>query len=135
MLTGKSEEWFCSLCQRQFLNEDAIYQHNIAKHHGLSQKLDKQKENSKTTFECFPDEETDAPETHFQCSVCCMGFPDEQSLEEHNLLTFQPRNIETILFCDICSKGFSNQRAIDQHSLFCSRNSSKKEETETKGKN
>jgi uncharacterized Zn-finger protein len=127
-----SPDWFCSLCQRQFLNQEAIYQHNIAKHHGLSQKLETEIDDEKIALKFSSDEKSNPLVMPFKCSVCCMDFPDAQALEEHNLLTFQPKNIKTILSCEICGKGFSNQRAIDQHSLFCLNNSSKKEETETR---
>ena len=108
------KRYYCDECDgREFPNEEALKQHQRAKHSGIKPFIKYLKPKS-------------IYEGNFHCNVCGMGFNTEQECVTHMTNGITPSSLkdsaEKELKCELCNKRFRDQRALIQHGMSCKGN-------------
>lgn len=133
----------CELCEKVLPNQDALYQHNVAKHSGkfLSLKpswaavsltnpaavsLDKIIHDTSKVDMGNPDKDQNHYSSEsiaeqgplYECLICGIELLSKELLDNH-LLGWQPVSISKKFNCHQCNKYFSDDRGRLQHMNFC----------------
>lgn len=140
--TLNSNSLSCEFCDKVLPNQDALYQHNVAKHSGkfLSLKpswaapvsictaavsigktistLNEGVENVREELNPSTTETIPVQIPVNECFICGIHFQSKDLLD-HHLLGWQPVSISKNFSCTQCQKYFSDNRGLLQHMNFC----------------
>ena len=114
----------CVECGKSFPNEDALFQHNVAKHSGVYTSLkpswsahESQGTLDATTALCV--ERRDETKQQFECDICGWCFDDTAKLASHMEGWTPIAEDKEGFACVHCSSKFASERALHQHENFC----------------
>jgi len=116
----------CVECGKSFSNEDALFQHNVAKHSGVYTSLKpswsayaSQGMLDTTTTTLNAESQPDEAKPQIDCDICGLCFDDMAKLASH-LEGWTPITEDKEGFeCDHCNGKFASERALHQHENFC----------------
>ena len=127
-ITGPARhEVQCSICGKTCSNDDALFQHNKAKHASQNDDQNGNSEVSSHSNVATTDTVTDAvtvttttttTEGDVECIICGLKFVNEDSLRQH-MGYYKPVDSDMQLQCPKCGKLCRNQRGLQQHRSFC----------------
>ena len=115
----------CVECGKSFSNEDALFQHNVAKHSGVytSLKPSWSAHASQgildTTTTLYAESQPEEVQPQVECDICGLCFDDVAKLASH-LEGWTPIAEDKEGFeCVHCNGKFASERALHQHENFC----------------
>ena len=123
IVDGDAKPIMCVECGKSFPNEDAMFQHNVAKHSGVYKSL----RPAWSAHGGAPDTTTalctlkQPDDTHqlLECDICGWCFDDATKLASH-MEGWAPIAENKYGFeCVNCRSTFASERALHQHENFC----------------